>query len=275
MKTVGLIGFGSMGGTLVNAWLAAKALEPGQVLIATRTVSKVGALQKAYPGLQVTADNAAVAQGSDVLIVGVKTGEVKALLEALQGHLRAQTHLVTMSAGLLLKNLESLFPGAITKTIPTLLAEVGHGVTLVHHNQKVSAGNKAWLESVFSTIGQVREVPEDQFDIGSNLTSCAPAFWASLFQEQVAAALRCSRFTPEAAAGLVLETVLGTVLLLQKQGMDFQALMTRVATPGGMSEEGLKVLRNEMPGVFDQLLQATLDKNLKVKTKINAQFGGG
>jgi pyrroline-5-carboxylate reductase len=274
MKTVGLIGFGSMGGALVTSWLAAKALVPEQVMIATRTPAKAGALKAAYPALRVLADNTAVARESDVLILGVKTGDVKDLLTALQGHWREKTHLVTMSAGPLLQHLEGVFSGAITKTIPTLLAEVGRGVTLVHHNAKVNAADKQWLENVFRSSGQVREVPEEDFGVGADLTSCAPAFLASLLHEYVAAALAHSRFTAEEARGMVLETVLGTALLLQKREEDFQGLMTRVATPGGISEEGIKILKSEMPAVFSRLFQATLDKHQTVKAKVSAQFEG-
>jgi hypothetical protein len=34
-----------------------------------------------------------------------------------------------------------------------------------------------------------------------------------------------------------------------------------VATPGGITEVGAKVLRAEMPGVFDRLLEVTLAKH--------------
>jgi pyrroline-5-carboxylate reductase len=73
---------------------------------------------------------------------------------------------------------------------------------------------------------------------------------------------------------MVLETVLGTALLLQKREEDFQGLMTRVATPGGISEEGIKILKSEMPAVFSRLFQATLDKHQTVKAKVSAQFEG-
>jgi len=41
---------------------------------------------------------------------------------------------------------------------------------------------------------------------------------------------------------MVLETLLGTAKLLQAKNMGFEALISAVATKGGISEEGIKVL---------------------------------
>ena len=49
---------------------------------------------------------------------------------------------------------------------------------------------------------------------------------------------------PATATRLVTETMAGTAAYLDANGLDAQELMDRVATPGGVTEKGLKVLED-------------------------------
>jgi len=60
---------------------------------------------------------------------------------------------------------------------------------------------------------------------------------------------------------MVLETLLGTAKLLQAKNMGFEALISAVATKGGISEEGIKVLDRHLPTVFDDLVETTMNKH--------------
>jgi pyrroline-5-carboxylate reductase len=71
---------------------------------------------------------------------------------------------------------------------------------------------------------------------------------------------------------MVLMTFLGTVRLLQGKKFGFDELITRVATKGGITEEGLKILDEHLPFVFDELLEATLNKHQWVKAEMDRLF---
>ena len=47
-------------------------------------------------------------------------------------------------------------------------------------------------------------------------------------------------------------------------------LKSKVATKGGISEQGLKVLDRELPRVFDKIIEATVMKHEAVKRAITA-----
>jgi pyrroline-5-carboxylate reductase len=49
-------------------------------------------------------------------------------------------------------------------------------------------------------------------------------------------------------------------------------MKSRVATKGGITEQGLAVLDQEMPRVFDQVLEATRSKHETVKAALTGQF---
>jgi pyrroline-5-carboxylate reductase len=57
------------------------------------------------------------------------------------------------------------------------------------------------------------------------------------------------------------------------QKTDFADLISRVATKGGITEEGVKILDRELPAIFDELLTVTLAKREKIKQQMRQQYG--
>jgi pyrroline-5-carboxylate reductase/competence protein ComER len=69
------------------------------------------------------------------------------------------------------------------------------------------------------------------------------------------------------AERLIKQTLAGTAQLLE--GESFQRLACRVATKGGITEAGEKVIRQEASGMFDRLFQATQAKHNQVKRRLD------
>jgi pyrroline-5-carboxylate reductase len=56
-----------------------------------------------------------------------------------------------------------------------------------------------------------------------------------------------------------------------RKEMSFQELVDRVATRGGITEEGVKIIRQQAPMVFDKVLEVTLAKHEYLKGLIREQ----
>lgn len=67
-------------------------------------------------------------------------------------------------------------------------------------------------------------------------------------------------------------TFLGTAKLLVENKKGLDELITGVATKGGITEEGVKVLDEHLPFVFDELLEATLNKHQMVKSSMDKMY---
>jgi len=67
---------------------------------------------------------------------------------------------------------------------------------------------------------------------------------------------------------MAFSTLYGTALLIN-QGMTAEEIKKRVATPGGITEEGKKLLRAKLPPVFDHLYDCTLTKHAFVRECIH------
>jgi pyrroline-5-carboxylate reductase len=110
------------------------------------------------------------------------------------------------------------------------------------------------------SISQPVEIEEKNFELLADLTSCAPAFISSLMHELALSAARRKSISPELAKLLVMETLVGTAELLKKVN-SFEEVVGRVATKGGITEEGVKVIRRAAPAMYDDLLEVTLAKH--------------
>jgi pyrroline-5-carboxylate reductase len=268
---VGFIGYGNMGSTLLNGLLDHGALAGIEVVVSNRTLGKMDALKKTHPDVTITSQHADVVS-ADIIFLCVRTGDVRGILEQLLPYLKCNAHIVTINGGLQIRNLERVFSGKITKVIPSITMGSGRGVALICHNGKVDEISASLIENMFSHVGMVQIVTEDQFEVASDLTSCAPAFITDFAQRFAEAGVRHSDLDPEIARRMVVETLLGTALVLSSGEVTFDELKTKVATKGGISEQGLSVLDHELPVMFDQVLEATVLKHESVKGSITRQF---
>jgi pyrroline-5-carboxylate reductase len=269
---VGFIGYGNMGGIVVRTLLNYGDLDPEDVVIFNRTASKLSDFVSEHPGVTAVDTPAEVTDACDMVFVCVGTGAVREVLEQIREDLRNDTHLVTINGGVRIGNLEAYYDGPISKVIPSVTMQVGRGISLIAHNAKVKEAQKKALAALFSTSSTVKEIDEDMFEVAGELTSCGPALMAEMMRQFAEAASRRGLPSEEALA-MVLETMMGTSIMLADDGITVETLEGMVATKGGITEQGLIALGRELPGMYDQLMQATLSKHEQVKKDVTAKFG--
>ena len=271
----GFIGYGNMGRIIVGTLLKNGSLEQSDIMIYNRTVKRLDALRESHSEVGVASTPSEAAGSCDVLFLCVRSNAVHGVMKEIERSLPPSAHLITINGGVRLANLEKMFTGAISKVMPSMTMEAGRGVTLVCHNHRVSPEQKGSLASLFDRSSLVREVEEDQFEAASDLTSCAPALMAELMLKFAEGGARAGQLSKETALEMVLETMMGTAILLTDRGVDLEELKTRVATKGGITEQGLLVLDRELPQVYDKVFEATMKKHTEVKRTITGDFDQG
>jgi pyrroline-5-carboxylate reductase len=118
-------------------------------------------------------------------------------------------------------------------------------------------------------IGTVTEIPENEMGIGAELTSCMPGFIGAIFKVITDEAEKHTSIHKKDIVNMVIKTVYGTGKLLLQNNMTFEQLISRVATKGGITEEGTKIIETKMPKMVNELFEKTLEK--RKKTTENAQ----
>ncbi len=269
---IGLIGYGSMGSMLAKGMLNNGIVPPRNFFIATRSQAKIDRINAQYPEVQI-GSIAEAAKYADVLFVCVKPLDVKDILREIKAYIREDCHLITIAGGVTIANIEKILPRCkITKLIPSLTSEVNEGVSLVCNNVHVGEEDTANVQQLLQAFSLVKTIHETDFEIATDLTSCMPGFIAAIFSEFVEASLKHGTLTREESTEMVVKTLYGTAKLLSGSNMGFAETLARVATKGGITEEGATVLQRMLPEVFDAAIVATLAKNEAVKGRMDELF---
>jgi pyrroline-5-carboxylate reductase len=272
MEKIGFIGYGAMGSMIIRGILRSEVLEESEMIITTRTLNKLVDLQESYPGVEIAPDNISVAKKSTKIFLFVNTGNVKEVLEEITDYLSVKTHIIYIAAGLTIKNVEKIFPGKISKVNPSITSEVNEEISLMAHNLQVTPEDAEFVEKIFKALGEVKIVNGEEFALATDLTSCSPAFISFIMMKFVESARKQGTFTQKEAEEMVSKAMYGTAKLLQEKNLSFEEVIKRVATKGGITEEGLKVLDQGLTPLFDELFASTLKKCDKRETQLDNEY---
>lgn len=240
---IGFIGYGNMGGALVRAFLS-HGVPADEIMISTRSPEKLKPLLDEYSISVVSQDEI---QSADILFLCVRSNDALSVLKQLTSF---KGHLVSINGGILLKDLSSVYSGPVTKAMPSLTVEVSRGIILLCHNEVCHAPQA--VEELFSKVGNVEIMPECRFPAAENITGCSPALFAR-FAEILA---ESSGFSSEESLRMAKETLIATALLLDERELSLSDLIKKVATKGGITEKGLRVMDDEIPKIVKKMFES-------------------
>ncbi|MDD3857284.1 MAG: pyrroline-5-carboxylate reductase dimerization domain-containing protein [Methanoculleus sp.] len=260
MDCIGIIGYGHMGSMLVNGFLSSGLLGIDEVVVTARSRESRDTCAAAWPGIGIARANTELARRCRTIILAVRPQEMMEVLREIVPVMDGDEHIVSLAAGISLAELEGLFSGPVTRVIPTITSTIGQGTTLVCHGRQTGMQDASRVEGLFSSIGNVMLVGEEELPAATILSSCGPGLLAAIIEELAGATARASGLPVDRALALATETTAATATYLRKTGEAPGDLVERVATGGGVTEAGVKELRERLPGVFDEAVAAMLER---------------
>lgn len=260
---LGIIGYGSMGKMLLWKFSENDHIARADLYVNNRTIDKC---EDAAGIAQIVSANE-LASACDVIFVCVRPSDIRTVLEEIKDCIRDDALVVSLNGSVSFEAISSVIDCQTAKAIPSLTAEIGRSQTLVCYNDKVTTPNRAKLKTLLSVIGDVIELPENEMGMGSELVSCMPGFIASIFDVICTSAKKHTAIPDDQIVKMVLQTMSATSDLMLQKGMTFEDVVTRVATPGGITEEGTKVVYEDFPKTADLLFERTLEKRRETAQK--------
>lgn len=266
---VGIIGYGSMGKMLLHKMLDAGTVEGKKLFAANRTFEKLLPLSGV---VNLCKSNAELAAACDTVFVCVHPGDVKPVLQEIAPVLKKDVLLVSLNGNIPFALLNKIADCKTAILIPSVTAEVNESQSLVAYNGQVNAEDKALLTRLLECMGDVIELDEEEIGVGSEIASCMPGFIAAIFDVMRTSVRPHTNLPDELVIRVLLKTLMGTGRLMLEQGLTFDQVVTRVATPGGITEEGVKVIREKLPTVTDEIFEKTLKKRALTTEKARESF---
>ncbi|MBQ6502179.1 MAG: NAD(P)-binding domain-containing protein [Mogibacterium sp.] len=265
---IGIIGYGSMGKMLLWKFSGNAGIAKDDLLVANRTPEKLS--EAKY--IATICDNTTLAGTADIVFVCVRPSDMKTVLSEISSSIKDDALLVTLNGSITFDMIAKLVNCRTAKVIPSLTAEIDRSQTIVCYNSLVTDEDKTLLSGLLSSFGKVIELPENEVGMGSELVSCMPGFIASIFDVICNSAEGHTEIPKEQIVKMVLNTMSATGDLMLQKDLSFNDVVTRVATKGGITEEGTKVIYDMFPSAADEMFNKTLEKRRLTAEKAAASF---
>ncbi len=232
-----LIGCGNMAGQMLTRWLDS-GLDPARVTVLRPSGRAVA------PGVAVVTDYPAALPAGATVLLGMKPYQMADVAARLAPLCTSETRVVSILAGTPLATLRQALPqaGEIVRAMPNLPVGLGEGVTSLHADASLSTQGRDAVSALIAPLGLAEWVEDESlFNRMTALAGCAPAFLFR-FIDALAQAGEALGIPSDQAARMALATVQGSATMASRASDSPAVLADRVASPGGMTREGLNVL---------------------------------
>lgn len=255
MSTISFVGGGNLARALISG-LRRNAFPAAQIVVSNRGREKLLALRSDF-GIQIAGSNRMAAEKSDLLVLAVKPQDMKEVVTEIKTIVQERKPLViSLAAGIPVDILNEWFevPLNIIRTMSNTATLIGKGITVLYANPSCSDGEKEKGASLFQMVGIVSWVKsEHELDLMTPFVGSSVAY-LYIFMEAMKQSAIKSGIDPAIVHNLALHTIQGASQLALETGKPLDALISEVATPGGVTEKTLAMLRTG--GLFESMDQS-------------------
>ena len=298
---IGVIGYGNMGSMIVNNILKLNLLlEDEELIVSNRHLNKFESLIEEYPdeNLNITSDNTEIAKSCEKILISVETPQFKEVMDEITPFINENTHIIYTCAGLNFNHIKTFYDGKLTLVNPTLASTVTSnnaisslsrrkGVTLIKHNSKVELQERLFVEDLFNEFSYVKKIDDpiyfneeednlhptdNELEISTILTSCAPAFLAIMIEKLAQTSSELAKVSKEEAEDMILKTIIGTALLKEDQSLSNEDIINKVATKKGITQEGVDLLDKKLNKINKELVKTLLNRFDEVKEDMDKAY---
>jgi pyrroline-5-carboxylate reductase len=236
---LGFVGAGKLAGSVIRGLVRAKFCLPKEIIASEPNKTVRTAIQRDV-GIALTAENAEVARTAEVILVGVKPGVVLPVIRELGTKLEDKL-VISLAAGVRLEAMEPIANARFLRVLTNIPAAVCEAATGFARGNRTTQDDVEVVAEIFSSIGFVGEVIEEEMDAVTALAGSGPAFVYSVI-ESLAQGAEKAGLRPDMANTLAIQTVLGAAHLAMESSLSLADLIKMVVTPGGTTAAGLTAM---------------------------------
>ncbi len=263
MNNLLLIGCGHMGEALLKSWFNSKKYSLSVV-----DPIKYNLLKKKYKNKKIKLYkyllNIENITKYDFIIFAVRPLDLDSVLKDLESlKPKSKTLFISVIAGKKIvifqkkfKNIKNFF-----RVMPNMPASVGESMNCIVSNKNINIVNKKRVDELFSYSGKTIFLKnENQIDMATAISGSGPGFVYNTIDAMIKAAVKLG-FKNNIAKTLVEQTFKGSIILFSKNNITAEKLVKTVATKGGTTEAGLKIMKkNKFHKIFEDLTKSSYVK---------------
>jgi pyrroline-5-carboxylate reductase len=252
VHTIAVIGAGQIGETLLAGLL--RSGRPADTLVATEKRAERSVELSTKYGIRVV-DNAEAVKVADVLAIAVKPQDAAALMAELGPLVPADKLVVTLCAGLPSSFFARWLPEGtpVVRVMTNTPAFVDEAMTAISAGAHATGEHLDLAEEMFRPLGKTIRLPEAQQDAVTALSGSGPAYFFYLVEAMTDAGILLG-LPRQVAHDLIVQTAVGSAIMLRDSGEHPVRLREAVTSPGGTTIAAIREMENH--GVRAAMLAA-------------------
>jgi len=256
---VAVIGAGKLGELVLSGLLRA-GWPPDHLLATTRRPERAAELAERY-GIRPVRNLTAITE-ADVLAVAVKPQDAGRLLDEFGRRVPPGKLVVSLCAGLPTSFFAERLPGGVpvVRVMTNTPALVDEAMTVISAGPHAVEEHLALTEEIFQPLGKTMRVPESQQDAVTALSGSGPAYFYLLVEAMIDAGILLG-LPRQVAHELIVQTAIGSAVMLRDSGEHPVKLREAVTSPAGTTISAIRELENHgVRAAFLTALEAARDR---------------
>jgi len=245
-QTIGFLGAGKMATALAKGIVRAGLVRPSRIIASDIFPGARKAFAKEIGG-RVTASNVEVFKKASIIILAVKPHQTEEVFASVRDVVTRQHLIISIVAGL--KTTAPVFSEVFgpkpafrfIRAMPNTPALVGEGAAAFCLGINAKAADGKLAAKILGGVGMAVEVPERLLDAVTGLSGSGPAYIFETIEALSDGGVHAG-LPRDLSTQLAAQTVLGAAKLVLETGEHPGKLKDMVASPGGTTIEGLRVL---------------------------------
>ncbi len=257
---VAILGAGKMGEALLSGMVRA-GRPTSDLVVTTHESGRADTLRERY-GVEIS-DNTTAVKSARTVVIAVKPQDMGALLDDIATLLTVDQLVVSVAAGITTSFIERRVP----VDIPVIRVMSNTPVLVDEAMSALSAGSHATedhlslAEGLLKPVGRTLRVPESQQDAVTALSGSGPAYFFYLVEAMIDAGILLG-LPRSVAHDLIVQTAIGSAVMLRDSGESPQALREAVMSPAGTTIAAIREMEDhKVRAAFLAALEAARDRS--------------
>ncbi len=237
MYKIGLLGYGKMGSAIINGLVDSKKFKKEDILV--YSLNKEDIIKD---GFTAASSETELYTNSETFIFAIKPQQFDEVINILKNEEKHPELLITIAAGITISYLEKNLGSdlKIVRVMPNLGASIKMAVTTMAKNNNVDDGSLETAKSIFSSIGSVTLVKEEEINTLLPLNGSYPAYIWYFIRSFVRYAKK-NGVSEDAARKMLADATIGCAKMLNDSPKDLDTLINDVCSYKGTTIEGVIV----------------------------------
>ncbi len=266
-KKIGIIGVGTIGGTLVEALIKNDIVSKESIIGSTSHEDSAREVSEKY-GIETTTDNSRIVKEAEIVVLAVEPQLIEKVLDGVSGSFNPDQVIISVAAGITTEFIESKIDREIrvVRAMPNTAITVNEGSTVLVAGNFADEKDLELAKLIFEPVGLVEVLNEEELmDAITGFSGSGPAYGYLIIESLIEAGVRVG-LPRDRATKLAAQSLLGAAKMVLETDEHPAKLKDMVTTPAGVTVDA--IMKLEEGGVrvaFFKAIEEATEKSRKLK----------